>query len=176
MNNFYKLIKTRRFIRSNLRVCLGSSRGTGEVSGNRILSEYGLTVPEIKYHGFSLFSKKHNELIIYKRLSEYCTVKEILSQINHDDGKEILFNVAKDFLLLVNNGIYFSDFHFNNVMINSSGDLCWVDSSVDKIKSKEEMVQKIDKRMKMLREEAMQSNWITQEQWEFFEKDINFSK
>ena len=117
-DNFYKLIKTKNFIKSNCRLLTGKSRASGEVFGNHKLRELNLLVPELKYHGTSFLSKHYNEILILEKLNDFITVKSAIKNKKDDSyTKDLLFSVVQQLNLLIRNGVHFRDFHFDNVMV-----------------------------------------------------------
>lgn len=172
-DNFYKLIKTKNFIRSNYRLLLGKSRAGSEVLGNSKLKELGLMVPELKYHGFSFLSKHHNEILIFEKLNDFVAVKEVIKNKNDNNFiKELLFEVVQQLNVLIRGDVLFRDFHFNNVMINSNDTLCWVDTSVSLVKNRQEMEYGINKKIRSLNRQMVNEKWLTESQWDFFKKNI----
>ena len=171
--NFYKLIKINNCIKSNYRLTLGKSKTKDEIIGNKTLPEYGLSVPELKYYGSSLFSKNHNEILIFEKLTEHITAKDMIAKSNRDTGNEILSNIAQNLCLLINNGIYFRDFHFDNVMINPCGELVWIDTSISFIESKEKMKYKVNKKFKSLNQSISHQKWLNGSQWQHFKDNID---
>lgn len=174
--NFYKLIKTKNYIRSNYRLLLGKSRATDEVLGNQKLGELGLLVPELKYHGTSLFAKHHNEILVFEKLNHVITVKAaIKNQNDFNFTKDLLFKVVQQLNLLIRSGILFRDFHFNNVMINPEGDLYWVDTAVSIVKNKEQMEYGINKKIRSLNRQVANERWLCENNWNFFKKNIDLA-
>lgn len=172
-DNFYKLIKTKNFLRSNYRLLLGKSRAGSEVLGNRTLRELGLLVPELRYHGFSFLSKYHNEILIFEKLNDFVAVKDVIKNKNDNSSiKELLFEVVQQLNVLIRGDVLFRDFHFNNVMINSKGTLCWVDTSVRLVKNKQEMEYGINKKVRSISRQVANEKWLTESQWDFFKKNI----
>ena len=175
-NSFYKLIKTKSAILRGYRILLGRSRAKPEILGNKTLKEYGFIVPQLEYHGVSLWSKIHNEVLIYERLHDFITVKSaITNSKNGDEIKELLFRISEHLNLLISNGIYFKDFHFENVMVNSSMDICWVDTGVRFIRSKKKMVRLVNKQINTLAQDIKQGGWVNEGYWQVFVSNINFS-
>jgi len=172
-DNFYKLVKTKNFLRSNYRLLLGKSRAGREVLGNRTLRELGLLVPELRYHGFSFLSKHHNEILIFEKLNDFVSVKEVIKNKN-DDGftRELLFEIVQQLNLLIRSDVLFRDFHFNNVMINSKGLLYWVDTSVSLVKKRQELEYGINKKIRSLTRQIAKEKWLSEGQWDFFKKNI----
>lgn len=175
-DNFYKLIKTKNFIKSNSRLLRGKSRASDEVLGNHKLGELNLLVPELKYHGFSFLSKHHNEILIFEKLNNFITVKSAIKNTNDNNQvKDLLFAVVQQLNLLIRNGVLFRDFHFNNVMINSKGTLCWVDTAVSIVKNKQEMEYGINKKIRSLNRQMEKEQWLCESNWDFFKKNIELA-
>lgn len=172
-DNFYKLIKTKNFLRSNYRLLIGKSRASAEVLGNKKLKELGLLVPELKFYGASLFSRHHNEILVFEKLHNFITVKdEIKNKNDNNYAKDLLFAVVQQLNILIRNGIHFRDFHFNNVMINPEGTLCWVDTCVSLVKSKQQLEDGINKKIRSLNRQIKNEQWLCESNWKFFKQNI----
>ena len=175
-DNFYKLIKTKNFIKSNSKLLRGKSRASDEVLGNYKLRELKLLVPELRYHGFSFLARDHNEILIFEKLNNFITVKSAIKNTNDNNYiKDLLFAVVQQLNLLIRSGVLFRDFHFNNVMVNSKGTLYWVDTSVTIVKNKKEMEYGINKKIKSLNRQMENERWLCESNWNFFKQSIELA-
>lgn len=134
-----KIIK---FIRARswheyLKLLWNHSRVTKEVKGSQLLSQLGLTVPQIFEVGYGVIpSTKHEFLGYYIMENLTQTGFQELSQLIKEDllekdmRQEIMLKIHKGLKVMRDNQIVFSDFHLDNVFANKQGDITWIDTGV----------------------------------------------
>ena len=164
-----KLITVQKYFRDTLRSLRKKSKTHDEILGNMRLSELDIKVPKLHFFGRSFGAKKHNEIIILERMNSFTTVKEfILNSSDQIKNTEIICNVAQDLKTMIENDIYFRDFHFENVMTNKKGEICWIDTGISIINCKERMKFKINKKLNVLDFHIKKDCWLQEQQWSLF--------
>ena len=118
-------------------------------------------------------SRTHKELIVYENMENHITVKEFCKQCHDNEMiKGILFKITKDLELMIENSLYFRDFHFENVMTDYSGNICWIDTNVAQITCSSTLSEKVNKKFSVLNAHQKRDPWLSLDEWNFFKQQI----
>lgn len=131
-----------KFIRARswheyIKLLWNHSRVTKEVKGSQLLSQLGLTVPQIFEVGYGVIpSTKHEFLGYYimENLTQagFQELSQLIKEglLEKDMRQEIMLKIYKGLKVMRDNQIVFSDFHLDNVFANKQGDITWIDTGV----------------------------------------------
>lgn len=149
-NKVVKIVKARTW-HEYFKLLWGHSRIHKEVYGNRLMAKLGFRVPEVlmvAYRWAPDFKDASLGFYMMENLdhSGFRTVRGLIDEnkLSGNRRKEILRLILDGLRKLQKERIVFTDFHLENVMLNDSGELAWMDTGVTtySILSKEKFIRK----------------------------------
>ncbi len=150
---------------SKLRQVLHTTKADKQMQSARALQSIGIntpppqgvfTFPPITFEAAYLYTYKED-------------VKDLRDILSSAPSHTLLAKLATDLALMARHHILFVDFHFCNVLVDSAGELWWIDPEIKESKRfvKKRFWSRIQ-RVKLKTDQGV----LSKEHWDFFEKEL----
>ena len=175
--NIYKTVKVSSYFRDNFRLLTTRSKSYDEIKGNHFLKQLGINVHNIKYWGISPMSHDVNELLITEYLKDYLPVEHHTIAFREKGVLEkILIQIANDINTMASNGVIYRDLHFQNVMSKLNGQICWIDTGLKYLKSKNKINKKLQIKINVIKRDMFDTGLLSANEWNSFYDTLSFGK
>ncbi|MAD44736.1 MAG: hypothetical protein CMI02_17575 [Oceanospirillaceae bacterium] len=131
-----KLVKPRKKI-EYIKMLYNHSRLTKEVKGNELMKSLGFRVPAIYESGITLMPFMLPEYLGYYVMEDLheAGFTEVIHHLSNEatpaeERRSMLAQVRAGLKTMADHRIVFSDFHFDNVLVNDQGVMAWIDTGV----------------------------------------------
>jgi tRNA A-37 threonylcarbamoyl transferase component Bud32 len=123
-----KFHRPRRFPKDHLRRYLGNSLASREVHGYRLMQQLGLRTPRV-VGTRTLWNPlgRFDSISACRFLADTVTVKTLLKEGCEADRRQVIDQLAADIQRMWNAWVLYRDLHLNNVVVDKTLDLYWVD-------------------------------------------------
>ena len=119
-----------------------SSQAKREYISTNIIRDIGIKVPKVYGYAISLNPFcKFESMLLMERVEHIGTMADILKNelCPPSDRDKMIKNLLSDIKTFINNNIYHTDAHFNNILITKDYETIWIDNTIKPIKSKKDM-------------------------------------
>ena len=131
-----KLIRPRKW-QEYFKLLWGHSRYQKEIKGNYMLRKIGLQVPEIYETAIGIIPTARYRYLGYYVMENLSKrgFSTLLSQFKNpdlsvDERQQLFEKMLAGLKRMKLHRIVFTDFHLENVMVNQSGELAWIDTGI----------------------------------------------
>ena len=148
---------------SRLRQVFRTTKADKQMRSGRALQSIGVNTPSPQ--GVFTFPPKTFEAAYLYTYKE--DVKDLRDILSTSPSHTLLAKLARDLALMAKHHILFVDFHFCNVLVDSTGELWWIDPEIKQSKSfvKKRFWSRIQ-RVKIKTDQGV----LSKKDWDFFEK------
>ncbi len=167
---FSEIVFTERFALKKIKiqkakdhfVKLVNPQALREKNSSLILNSLGIPSPKIYCHARNiLFGKEYESILLMEKIDNIGTVRELLtSTIDQKTRKKLLERIIMHIQIMISNGIYHKDAHYNNLLLSKNFDVVWIDNDIGKISDTHHLLRFVRKFIK--------PNYISLEEKEMF--------
>ena len=118
-----------------------------------------------------------NELLITEYLKDYFPVEHHTNAFRVNGVLEkILIQIANDINTMTTNGVVYRDLHFQNIMSTLNGNICWIDTGLKYLKSKNKINKKLQIKTDVIKRDMLDTGLLSDNEWDIFYDTLSFGK
>jgi len=162
LNGAAKLFPYRGRLKHFLRIICKSTKAHKQWRSARRLIALGLKTPRPVGVEVFKFGGEYEAAYLYEFLHD---AKPFSLHVSGNESKPLLNQLARELAVMAKAGALFMDFHLENVLVDSKGDLWWIDPEL--IESRSAVRNKFWTRMERMHHKC-DVGVLSSEQWEYF--------